>query len=235
MPATPTVSAAPAASGSVPSRRPRSDARANRAGILRAAADALARDAHASLDGIAREAGLSRRTLYGHFADRDALVHALIKQSAERFNRIAASISDSDSRVALARMAAHLWAEASHVQVAAALALDDAHVHKTALALAPLRERLLSIVRRGQGAHELRTDMAAETLSRLIEEVARTIVTRTPSRSHTSEDNPSSNTATVVVHAVLSIAGLSWRESAELLRTTPDLTDAGGVTTEIQS
>lgn len=48
-------------------RRQRRDAAENRAGILAAASQTLAADPHASVDQIARAAGLSRRALYGHF------------------------------------------------------------------------------------------------------------------------------------------------------------------------
>lgn len=45
----------------------------NRARILAAARQGLRDDPDASLDSIARAAGLATRTLYGHFANRQAL------------------------------------------------------------------------------------------------------------------------------------------------------------------
>lgn len=198
-------------------RAPRSDARANRAGILAAASQTLAHDPHASVDVIARSAGLSRRTLYGHFDDRDALIRELIANGAQRFNAIAESVADADSRLALARLTARLWQEAAHVQVAAALALDETHVEHTAIALAPLRRTVAALVRRGQDDGSFRTDLAAPTLARLIEEMARTVVART--------DAASAGAASLAVRAVLSIAGLSWREADALLAANPDLTE----------
>ena len=56
---------------------------ANRDALLRAAQAVLASDPHASLDTIARAAGLSRRALYGHFPDRDSLLRAVISEHAE--------------------------------------------------------------------------------------------------------------------------------------------------------
>ena len=196
-------------------RRLRRDAVANRAGILAAASQTLAADPHASVDQIARAAGLSRRALYGHFDDRTALVHELITTGAQRFNAIAQQIDDADSRIALARLTASLWHAAAHVQVAAAIALDEAHVEETAAALAPLRRVLATIVRRGQEQDELRQDMTAPTLARLIEESARTVVTRTDASSPVA--------AGIAVRAVLSIAGLSWRETDTLLGAHPEL------------
>jgi AcrR family transcriptional regulator len=196
-------------------RAPRRDAVENRAGILAAARSTLAVDPHASIDVIARGAGLSRRTLYGHFDDRDALIREIISSGAQRFNAIAASIEDADARLALARLAAVLWQEAAHVQVAAALALDETHVEHTAAALAPLRRTVAALVRRGQEDGSFRSDIAAPTLARLIEEVSRTVVSRT--------DAASTGAADLAVRTVLSIAGLSWRECDELLAAHPDI------------
>ena len=196
-------------------RPPRRDAVENRAGILSAARSTLATDPYASVDVIARSAGLSRRTLYGHFDDRDALIRELISSGAQRFNAIAASVDDSDARLALARLAARLWQEAAHVQVAAALALDEAHVEHTAAALAPLRRTVAALVLRGQEDGSFRTDLASPTLARLIEEMSRTVVSRT--------DAASAGAANVAVRTVLSIAGLSWREADELLAAHPDI------------
>ncbi|UNK70820.1 TetR/AcrR family transcriptional regulator [Microbacterium sp. H1-D42] len=210
-------------------RTPRADARANRTGILDAARSALARDPFASVDAIARSAGLSRRTLYGHFDDRDALVRELIITGAQRFNALAESVDDDDPQIALARLAALLWHEAAHVQVTAALALDEAHLPQTAEALAPLRRVVADIVRRGQSTGSqssssqnsggLRTDVAADVLSRLIEEVARTVV----ARDVIGPDTSSPAAADLAVRTVLSIAGLSWREADALLRAHPDV------------
>lgn len=193
----------------------RSDALANRAGIVSAATDAIGSDPRASLDAIARRAGLSRRAVYGHFVDRDALVREVLAAGAARFNVIADSVDDADSRVALARLASRLWAEAAHVQAAAAIALDDAHVAETAEALAPLRRRIDQLVRRGQEAGELRTDMPAPTLARLIEETGRMVVARV--------DAASSTARSLAVRAVLGIAGLSWTDADALLAQHPDL------------
>lgn len=200
-------------------RAPRRDAVENRAGILAAARAALALDPHASIDAIARSAGLSRRTLYGHFDDREALIRELVSSGAQRFNAIAASVDDADPRVALVRLASLLWREAVHVQVAAALALDEAHVTHTAAALSPLRDTLAALVRSGQDAGSFRTDLSGPTLARLIEEIARTVVSRTEAADPATGD--------LAVRAVLSIAGLSWREVDELLSDHPELAATG--------
>lgn len=63
-------------------RRRRADARANRAALLDAAARAVMRDGYAvPLDRIAQEAGVGVATLYRNFADREALITALVDRS----------------------------------------------------------------------------------------------------------------------------------------------------------
>lgn len=207
--------------GGMTTRAPRRDSVENRAGILDAARATLASDPRASIDVIARSAGLSRRTLYGHFDDRDALIRELIVSGAQRFNAIAESVTDADPRIALARLAARLWQEAAHVQVVAAIALDEAHVEHTADALAPLRRSVAALVQRGQDDGSFRTDLTAPILARLIEEVARTVVSRT--------DASSTGAANLAVRTLLSVAGLSWREADALLAADPGLIEEVGV------
>ncbi|MFT4212517.1 MAG: helix-turn-helix domain-containing protein [Microbacterium sp.] len=193
---------------------PRKDAVANRAALLDAARGVVARDPRASMDTIARAAGLSRRALYGHFPDRDALVAELIRTGTGRFNDLAAGIDDTDAPLALAGLTHRLWTAAAQVQVVAALALDDAHVAETAAALAPVRRRLAGIVAAGQAAGTLRTDIPAPDLTRLIEETARMAITRL--------DADAGRTA---VAAVLGVAGLSWQQATDLIAQHPELTD----------
>lgn len=191
-------------------RRPRKDAAANRADILAAAAATIARDPHAPIDAIARAAGLSRRALYGHFDDRDTLLRAMILGGAERFNALAGDVDDSGpAPVALARLALALWDGAADVQFAATVALDDSHIEETAAVLTPVRRRVLAIVTRGRDEGTIRTDMPAATVARLVEEAARTVITRL--------DTARPEAASVAVRAILGVAGLGWREADEVL------------------
>lgn len=66
-------------------RKPRADAERNRARILEVAKDAFTRaGADASLDEIAREAGVGPGTLYRHFPTRDALLEAVYRTEVEK-------------------------------------------------------------------------------------------------------------------------------------------------------
>ncbi|GGD68230.1 TetR/AcrR family transcriptional regulator [Microbacterium murale] len=195
-------------------RAPRRDAQANRESILVAARTALTRDPNASIDLIARTAGLSRRALYGHFDDRSALIAELIRIGAQRFNALAEQPLADDARVALAQLASRLWHEVAHIQTVTAIALDDAHVADTAAALAPLRRTVSQIVERGRRTGTLRTDVPGDVLARLIEETARAVV---------RVDLIGPDAAATAVRAVLSIAGLSWRDADALLARHPEI------------
>jgi AcrR family transcriptional regulator len=66
-------------------RKPRTDAQRNRERILEIAKEAFTRSgAEASLDDIARDAGVGPGTLYRHFPTRDALIEAVYRTEVEK-------------------------------------------------------------------------------------------------------------------------------------------------------
>jgi AcrR family transcriptional regulator len=66
-------------------RKPRADAQLNRERILEVAKEAFTRSgANASLDDIAKEAGVGPGTLYRHFPTRGALLEAVYRTEVER-------------------------------------------------------------------------------------------------------------------------------------------------------
>lgn len=68
-----------------PDRKPRSDAQRNRERILEIAKQAFTRfGANASLDDIAKEAGVGAGTLYRHFPNRDALLEAVYRTEVDK-------------------------------------------------------------------------------------------------------------------------------------------------------
>ncbi|MGB7267427.1 MAG: TetR/AcrR family transcriptional regulator [Terracidiphilus sp.] len=68
-----------------PTRKPRADAQRNRERILDVAKEIFTRDgAAASLDEIARHAGIGPGTLYRHFPNRDALIEAVYRNEVEK-------------------------------------------------------------------------------------------------------------------------------------------------------
>lgn len=66
-------------------RKPRTDALRNRERILEVAKEVFTRSgANASLDDIAKEAGVGAGTLYRHFPTRDALIEAVYRSEVEK-------------------------------------------------------------------------------------------------------------------------------------------------------
>jgi AcrR family transcriptional regulator len=79
----------------------RADARRNAQRILDVTADLLAVDPAATLEQVAAQAGVSRATVYHHFANRDALLDALTEQSVQEVAAaVEAARPDQDSATA---------------------------------------------------------------------------------------------------------------------------------------
>ncbi len=83
-------------------RRPRADAQRNRERILEVAKAAFTRHgADASLDEIAKQAGVGAGTLYRHFPTRDALIESVYRCEVERLaaaeSRFAAEMAPIDA------------------------------------------------------------------------------------------------------------------------------------------
>ncbi|MBS1874925.1 MAG: TetR/AcrR family transcriptional regulator [Acidobacteria bacterium] len=76
------------------SRKPRADAERNRDRILEVAKDAFTQlGAEASLDDIARQAGVGAGTLYRHFPSREALIEAVYRTEMAKLAASARSLS----------------------------------------------------------------------------------------------------------------------------------------------
>ena len=81
-----------------PARRPRADAVRNRARILETARSVFAaRGADASLEEIARGAGVGIGTLYRHFPTREDLVEAVFHDQVDALQVLAEELLESDA------------------------------------------------------------------------------------------------------------------------------------------
>lgn len=201
-----------------PPRAPRRDAAANREALVAAAVLLLNRDPAVSLDAIAAEAGLSRRSVYGHFATRDDLVREVSLRGAARVAEVAAPVEVDDAAVQLAALGAALWAQVEHVRVMARLTVRGPSAHAVGDALAPLRRTALDIVRRGVEDGRMRGDVPPARLARLVEGAVLSVLDEaTESELSRAEGHH------LVLVAVLSIVGLGWREVDELVRSRPEL------------
>ncbi len=147
----PTVSAGP---------RRRADAERSIARIVSAARERLSSDPDASVDDIAKAAGVGRMTLYGHFRTRAELVEAALVDALRAGEEALSSVDlTGDARDALARLLDSSWAlvaESMALSSAAQKALPAGRVRE--LHTAPAR-RVEELIRRGQDDGVFRTDL----------------------------------------------------------------------------
>ncbi|MDM4762259.1 TetR/AcrR family transcriptional regulator [Galbitalea sp. SE-J8] len=202
--------------------RPRSDAARNRERIVEAARVELNRDPEASLDTIATAAGIGRRTLYGHFATRDALLQELLDRGVARV--LAAFDADAvrphpDPVLDLCLIAVTLWHEVESTRVMTLFAVRGPFRSQTIAALARVRARALDDVRRGQAGGGIRTDIDDRTLAHLLEEGILTVLDEA-----TTEGLDDETVHGVLLRLVLGLLGLGWRDAAALIDSTPALT-----------
>jgi len=200
------------------SRARRKDAEANRESILDAAAALLMQERNTSLERIAQQAGLTRRTVYGHFTGRDELIDAVLIRAAAQLIAELDPISHSDPRVELALHASRLWADSDDVRLLTRLSGHGRHRDQVARMLEPVRIRLRETIERGVADGSLRGDIESGSLSRLIEATALSVLSEarrtflSPERGHV-----------LVISCVLGIAGLGHTEIVALMDRTPAL------------
>ena len=83
-----------------PRRKPRTDALRNRERLLDVAREAFTRyGAEASLDEIARQAGVGPGTLYRHFPTRDALIEAVYRSEVGKLAAAARKLAEAKSPI----------------------------------------------------------------------------------------------------------------------------------------
>jgi TetR/AcrR family transcriptional regulator, mexCD-oprJ operon repressor len=161
-------------------RARRADARLNIARLLDAAVEEFARDREASMQAVARRAGVARATLYAHFPNRDSLIAAVTERAiAEATEMIAgAAPAEGDPREALARVVASAWRTLGRyhalVEINARLARARLRaIHE------PVLGQLRPLLERGQDSgafnRELPTDWALTVVLELIHAASREV------------------------------------------------------------
>ncbi|MFF4250645.1 TetR/AcrR family transcriptional regulator [Streptomyces sp. NPDC001663] len=133
----------------VPQRR---NARSNRARILATARRELGKNPDITLEELARASGVVRRTLFGHFPGRTALLEALAEEAAETLrDAVAAGVKPTEpAERALAYFSLTMWPVGDRYRMLLALARHDLGTERVAEILAPARDAVTAILERGQ-------------------------------------------------------------------------------------
>ncbi|WP_028807600.1 TetR family transcriptional regulator [Streptomyces canus] len=150
--------------GRVPQRR---NARSNRARILATARQELGRNPDITLEELARASGVVRRTLFGHFPGRAALLDALAEEAAEALQAtvaVGAGVTEPADR-ALAHFTLELWPVGDRYRMLLALARRDLGMDRVAGILKPARVRVTAIVEQGQRDGIFHSHLSAPVLS----------------------------------------------------------------------
>ncbi|HEY0258922.1 MAG TPA: TetR/AcrR family transcriptional regulator [Lacisediminihabitans sp.] len=201
-----------------PSRAPRRDAAENRAALLSAAKVVLNRDPSAPLEAIAAEAGLSRRSVYGHFATRDDLLLELVMSGTRRIADALARVTHPDPLTRLALIATNLWREVESVRVMAVVAIRGPLAAHTAAALDPIRMSVREAIRDGQAGGTMRQDISAERLARLVEHSALGVLEESAGHPLGVREGHQ-----LVMLMALGAVGLGWHDAERFITGQPEL------------
>ncbi len=153
-------------------RKPRSDALRNRERVLEAAKTVFnAGGPDASLDAVARQAGVGIGTLYRHFPTREALFEAVYRREVDQLSALAEQLQTDAAPVEALRRWMHSNVEfiATKKGMSAALALA-AHGSSdlTAYTFDRLGRAAGALLQRAIERGEIRGDISAEDLLRAL-------------------------------------------------------------------
>ncbi|MEU5951094.1 TetR/AcrR family transcriptional regulator [Streptomyces sp. NPDC047525] len=149
-----------------PARRRRADARRSIDAILNAARVVLGERPDAGMEDIAATAGVTRQTVYAHFASRDALVAALVESASAEYAALLddAGLDTAPPAEALAQFLAAGWRFLDRyplVQNAAAAGIP--RPHSDPHDFAPVR--LERLIQRGQHTGDFDPSLPADWLA----------------------------------------------------------------------
>ncbi|MFJ4003052.1 TetR/AcrR family transcriptional regulator [Streptomyces sp. NPDC090023] len=139
----------------------------NRRRILDVALAELLRDPDASMEQIARAAGVVRRTVYGHFPSREALIGTLVDEAVQVLTDADLCALDDEAGPAesVARSVLAVWEIADRYRLLIALAQRTVTVQGIRDRLAPLREEKTRILQRGLDEGVFSTPLPAAALA----------------------------------------------------------------------
>lgn len=150
----------------------RADARRNIGAILDAATECLARDPDASVNAIAKAAGVGRVTLYGHFDSRATLVAAVVERAIRETDAaLDATDLDGDPREALVRLITSTWHLTDRFGALVVAAERELPAEQILTAHAQPMLRVQRLIERGQDEGCFRTDLSASWLVTILHSV----------------------------------------------------------------
>jgi len=154
------------------SRKPRADALRNRERVLEAAKAVFsAGGADASLEAVARHAGVGIGTLYRHFPTREALYEAVYRREVEQLGELAEQLKDAASPVEALRQ----WLRSNVAFVATKKGMSSAlqlaaqgSSELAAFSFERLTKAVGALLARAVAAGEIRDDLGPEDLLRAL-------------------------------------------------------------------
>jgi TetR/AcrR family transcriptional regulator of autoinduction and epiphytic fitness len=159
----------------------RRDARSNRARILHVAQGVLADNPDATINDVAAAAGVVRRTVYAHFASREALIDGIALEAAERISAALTRVpaADESAVTVFVRQTLALSRVGDQYRLLLAVARSDLGHNSIHDLLTPMRESAAAVIRRGQREGVFSSYLAAEVLILNIEAIALSILDAT--------------------------------------------------------
>lgn len=152
-------------------RKPRADALRNRERVLESAKAVFNAGAGASLEAVARHAGVGIGTLYRHFPTREALFEAVYRREVQQLTDLAAQLKDDPAPVEALRRWLRCVIElvATKKGMLAALALAAYNAPELyADTFARLTAGADLLLARGVAAGQIRADISSEDLIRAL-------------------------------------------------------------------
>jgi AcrR family transcriptional regulator len=153
-------------------RKPRADAQRNRERLLKAATAVFsAGGAEASLEAVAKRAGVGIGTLYRHFPTREALFEAVYRREVDQLSELAEQLKDeADPVEALRRwLRSNVEFVATKKGMSAALALAMHNVSDLqAYSFDRLTKAVGALLDRAVAAGQIRNDVGPEDLLRAL-------------------------------------------------------------------
>jgi len=157
-------------------RKPRTDAQRNRERILGVAKDEFTRHgANASLDEIARAAGVGPGTLYRHFPTRDALIEAVYQSEVEKIAAAGRRLSEQNPPLEALRAWMLLFVDHIAAKLIIAPALNSIVGGPSRLyegSRSQIQETIESLVKRAIKSGDIRKDVEPFDLLRALIGVA---------------------------------------------------------------